>query len=298
MSYFDDYAKHIIETEFHAQEQEEKYVEFMGELKQEILHTLTVFGVVSSRTRLNQLMKKVNSIIDEQIDDYFDDFEGERQEQAHEEGQFLNDFLKAALGVSIALSLSSLANVVLASFNGKDTIQSFRETLKNNLKKTVRNPLVTSLIMRTGASTVNNSVANGFDSILRKSSADVHTMVTGIQRNTQYLVIPKMGTVKVQYVSMLDDKTCSVCGSYSGTIYESEEEAPVVPIHDRCRCYLMPVTERMDEPTYEDWINSLPDSEVYKILGPARYSLWKSGISIKKFSSEGRKLTLKELYSK
>lgn len=40
----------------------------------------------------------------------------------------------------------------------------------------------------------------------------------------------------------------------------------------------------------------MPDSTVYKILGPARYALYKSGIKIKDFSDNGKTLTLKELF--
>lgn len=101
---------------------------------------------------------------------------------------------------------------------------------------------------------------------------------------------------------MLDDRTCVVCGGYSGTVYDDLSKAPAIPIHHRCRCYYMPIissSSDIGKETYEDWFNRQSDSVKYKILGATRYNFYKSGLSdITNFSSKGRKLTLKEMFEK
>lgn len=100
---------------------------------------------------------------------------------------------------------------------------------------------------------------------------------------------------------MLDSSTCIVCGNLDGTIYENIEDAPFIPVHDHCRCFLQPLVEGQEYPseTYSTWLSKQSEAEQRKILGKTRYEMYKQGLPIKRFVNDGmtEKLTLDEIYS-
>jgi hypothetical protein len=109
------------------------------------------------------------------------------------------------------------------------------------------------------------------------------------------------------WVAALDWKTCLVCGSLDGHIFdalpgqEGEDVAPEQPIHHACRCVMVPVLKGMEDdytkgaPTYKDWLARQPENRIIDILGPSKYAAYKNGMPIERFVKDGRVLTLKEL---
>lgn len=293
--YFDKYAEHIIDTEFYAQEKEAEFVKFMNKLKKGVLGIMDEYPSVSSKVEANKLYRELEDYVDDEIDYYIEDLKRDREKQADKESDFLSTLLDVMLGINIALSILNRKNALEFPFSKNNTVDTMADNLKENVKRSVRVPLITTRILGSSTSTMKESVSSQIDSIAKKSKSDIHTSVTALQRN---LLLLSMSTAKVkyEYISMLDEKTCGVCASYSGTLYDTLEEAPVLPIHNNCRCYILPVHTYEEQPSYEDWLKRQPDSVVYKILGPSRYALYKSGVSIKKFTSEGRYLTLEELF--
>lgn len=297
MSYYDDFANHIIDTEFYAEAKEVVIESVLEKIKRELVEIINSAGYISNKTKYNQLIKECHSIVEENLSFYFTEEEEERKVQAKKEADFLKELFKDALGITIALSLAGLGKTLLAPFNDKDNIASFKETLSSNIMKSVRTPLLNSYIFGAPTTTVTEQLKIGMDKIKKNAESDIHTLTTSTQRDTQKLLMKNMpSTIKYQYISMLDGRTCTLCGSLSGQIF-SAEEIPDVPLHNRCRCYLLPVENVTDEPSYEEWLKTQLDSTVYKILGKSRYFLFKSGISIKEFSSKGHLLTLNELYN-
>jgi len=88
--------------------------------------------------------------------------------------------------------------------------------------------------------------------------------------------------------------------------------APELPAHHNCRCLYLPEIKGMEgfdddderasvdgpvsaNTTYEDWLKSQPDNVIRDILGPTRYSLYKEGMTISSFVTDGRTLTLRQL---
>ena len=294
--YFDEYAKHIIDTEFYAQQMEEEFTVFLEELKDKIKSIMHRHEKIPSKKVYNEVKKECEEIIDEQIDDYFDELEEKQQEQSEKERKFLDKLFGAAFGIALADSIIKNRKILMLPYNRTDTNETFRENLKQNMKKSVKTPLISAYVFGSTASSTEESFESAVSRINKNGKSDIHTSVTSVQRNTQKVLLLGNKKIKYQYISMLDEKTCVSCGSYSGNVYDSLEEAPEIPVHNRCRCYYLPVKEKTDEPSYEDWLKSQPDSVAYKILGPSRYALYKAGINISKFTSEGHTLTLEELY--
>jgi hypothetical protein len=118
-----------------------------------------------------------------------------------------------------------------------------------------------------------------------------------------------------RYIGVLDDRQCLVCGSMDQTVFKTLEEMPHLPQHRGCRCVAIPEVKglegfdddderaSMDGPvpastSYADWL-AKQDPEVQRdILGPTRYSLYKEGMPITSFVSNGEKLNLHQLVEK
>lgn len=295
--YFDEYARHMIDTEFYAQQKEADFADFMKRLRNRVHSVLMDHLAISSKSDYKKVAQMCDEIIEDEVDDYIDELNEERQEQSEKERSYLDKLFKAALGLSLVSSLLSQKKLMEAPYNSIDTVESFGETLKANAKKAVRTPLMSSYIFGASTATTAGAIEDSLKRLEKGGKSDVHTIISSTQRNVTRLLVPKRDEVHWQYVSMLDDKTCTVCAANSGKTFRYITDVTPVPIHNRCRCYYLPVTRVEDEPTYEEWLKAQPDSIQYKILGPSRYMLFKSGISITKFTSDGHKLTLEELYN-
>ena len=293
MSWYDDYAEHMINTEMYASEREIYLQKIMSKIKKHILPSVPLAGEVSSKGVLKEFEDYVSEISEDELDSFEKHNEQERNEYAKKESRLLKDMLKAVFGITLGITSLALAKALSAPF-GKHTFQTFSKQLKSDVKESFVVPVRAAYSFGENAGDVKAVAEKRFEIVSKHALSDIRTSVTALQRNIQRNAVSNR--LKYQYVSMLDDKTCLSCGGLSGNVYNSMEEAPILPLHNRCRCYYLPIIEPVENMTYEEWISSLPDSTVYKILGPARYALYKSGIKIKDFSDNGKTLTLKELF--
>jgi SPP1 gp7 family putative phage head morphogenesis protein len=168
---------------------------------------------------------------------------------------------------------------------------------------------------------------SGDTSLLSIQAASAERMVRSVvmhTMNTARLELYKANrdVIKaVQYVATLDTKTCPVCGTLDGKVWDLDEQHPNPPMHYNCRCVLAPITkswrelgidkdevppsvrssmngyipETMD---YKEWLAKQSEKTQAEILGPTRLKLYKQGLSIEKMVRNGKPLTIEELRQK
>lgn len=298
--WFDTYAKHMVDTELYAEARARLAVSMLNKMFRELKSIIASYGVIKSRQKQLECERECNECIRRYLSKWRDSEEKKRERHAKKESDWLSDAVKAALGITILSALGKLTRALEAPFCNYDNFDGMVKSIEDRIKKAVRTPLLSSRIF--GAST--DSVSGSLDASFRKISAEldsgVRTSVTALQRNVQQLLLEDKRKLRFVYVSMLDSSVCAVCAGYSGNVYEDISKAPGVPVHFRCRCYYMPVlssSKPEKNETYQDWFDRQPDSVKYRILGPTRYNFYKSGLTdVKRFTSDGRKLTLKELF--
>lgn len=296
MDYFDSFANHIIDTEFYAQGKETQSQNKLEELKRNLNGVILSYSTIHSKNTYNELVSFCKQRIDDFFVTYKQDLKNDIKEQSKKESEYIKNFLKLALGISISLYVST-SKVLLAPFNSLDNLDSFITSLKSSFYKATTKPIMNSYIFGTSTYSTSQDFENATDKIIKEASSNVHTLFTSVQRTTQDLLLLNTKDIKFQYISMLDEKTCKVCGAYSGEIFDSLKNAPKLPIHNRCRCYYLPITDvGSSNPTYTEWFAQQADSTQFKILGKTRYFLYKSGVDISRFSSDGHSLTLEELF--
>lgn len=122
---------------------------------------------------------------------------------------------------------------------------------------------------------------------------------------------------RVQWMATLDKRTCLLCGSKDGKLFPVNE-APVLPAHPQCRCFLAPVVASWrqmgipgDRATpeirrlfdgqpaprqhYQTWLREQPATTQRQVLGRTRYDAYKQdGAALDDFSTDRRVLTVAE----
>ena len=301
--WFDEYTQHMVDTELYAEARAVLAEEMLTKLNKELQSVISSYGTIKSKALENECMRECDERIEKYLDEWKNEEEKERQAQAENESSWLSNTLKAALGVAVVASALKIKKALETPFSEADTFGTFSEGLKTKVQKSIRTPLLSARIFGSSGSTVAESLDSAMTRLKRETKANMRTAVTSVQRNVQRQLLTDNRKLRFRYISMLDDSTCMVCGSYSGTVYEDLSEGPDIPVHIRCRCFYQPILSSSegngDIESYQEWFDRQPDSVQYKIIGPTRYAFYKSGITnIRTFTSEGRKLTLDELFEK
>tara|TARA_R100001143_G_scaffold62940_1_gene67667 strand:+ start:2386 stop:3240 length:855 start_codon:yes stop_codon:yes gene_type:complete len=123
----------------------------------------------------------------------------------------------------------------------------------------------------------------------------------------------------VQWVATLDDRTCPICGSLDGQVFDIKE-GPRPPAHIRCRCTIVYITKSFRELgldrdelplstrasmdgqvpqslTYPKWLKQQSARVQDEALGPTRGRLFRQGkVTIDRFVDDQRQvISVKEL---
>ena len=112
---------------------------------------------------------------------------------------------------------------------------------------------------------------------------------------------------KYEWLSVLDARTCLVCGELDGKLFESIEDAPSIPVHRGCRCILVPYFNIKgdtraskngyvkDKITFDGWLRKQDEKTQKEVLGITRYNMFKDGKKISQFVDNGRVIPLDRL---
>lgn len=113
----------------------------------------------------------------------------------------------------------------------------------------------------------------------------------------------------IQQLSVLDDRTTTVCRSYAFAKW-TLDFVPIPPTvlpynggpprHFNCRSLIIEILKNeatVDSPTFADWLNRQTQAAQDRILGPGRAQMWRSGrITLAQLvSGDGSPLTLAQL---
>ncbi len=81
------------------------------------------------------------------------------------------------------------------------------------------------------------------EKVLKRFGLDESTAIGSLSR---YKIFRELGITKYQFYTVPDERRCEICGSMHGTIFPiSAYEVGVTasPIHNRCRCWEIPILE-------------------------------------------------------
>lgn len=126
---------------------------------------------------------------------------------------------------------SHVSKILADSFIKKDSNKVIAKKISDVITGT-KNTKLTKLLGKYVA------IKNRAEILVRTETTRIHHLAT-IQeyRNAEVESVAVLG----EFATMKDDKVCSICAGFDGTILTLEEAETLIPIHALCRCMVLPV---------------------------------------------------------
>jgi len=274
------------------------------------------------------LLKEIDSIIDTAITKIQPSLFESFQALGEYETQYATKLLDSSTVVSVTIGAGLEPAVITAMlakskmYLGDDkgqTIDDLIATFAKAVKKDIKSVITTGLTAGDTTDVIaKNMIALNKTRTIDQARAVVLSVASHVSNESM------MATWKpythlfegLEYISVLDNRTTSLCISRSGNVYEFSK-APSVPAHYRCRSRLSPklkkeydlFTESTQSSqfgqvpaswTYNDWLKRQSAAVQDEVLGKARGLAYrKSGVPIDKFiDRKGVFYSLQELKAK
>ena len=296
--YINDCIEHDILFEMFGNELYEQSREDYIGMCDTISEYLLGFDSFASKSSTNKFLSFTYLQIEDFIKDMRTKLTDTSVEIAEKESGFIKKELLAVFGITLFIPKKITKVIPLAPYSESNSIETYLTSLENKVKSVYKNAVMSSYVMGTSKEDVSKTVNTSVETIQKNLETETKNIATGLQRQTRNYVFLKN---KMTYVwnSILDSSTCLVCGEMHGKRFSNITGVPMLPpVHLNCRCSLIgvPADVEVEIPSYSQWLSEQDDETQLKILGKARYTLYKNGTDVTHFVNNGKKLTLKEIY--
>ncbi len=286
--------RHYIDLEYYANGVDEDMQILLEELGSECDRLIDSQNSYST--------KDTYSFVYRAIKEKVESFEKKLEERMEKEAENIknkeSEFLSVIYGTAITIGTIALAKILFAPMDGRDTLKSFVERTKKNILRTYDTALRSGYLFGKSSSDVKNQTKTSMTQISRGMGSAIKTAIPSFAKTTDKIIFLE-NNLEVVWCATLDGRTCLTCGALHGKHFTSVSAAPANPLHNLCRCILLPSKlAPKNMPTYEEYIDSLSDDEQLHILGRSRYEWHKQGVHLEQFVNNGKKLTVEEIDKK
>lgn len=291
----DEYILHLTELALYSNTLIDDVVELSNKRLEDLEKIVLEYGTVRTKRRYQELL----NILDEGSPLF-----------TEEVSDILSDTIKNVVAMQVPWVASMVAPIYkgkvkepsnlidkinLASYDGKISIQDYPTTLSSRLLSTAQGSAKSLFVFSLASDLAASYIKESQPSITRGIQADIPTITDAIARTTEQLMYGDMASVKqLVWVATLDGRTCIVCASCHGRVYD-KSNVPMLPVHHRCRCFVTPYKDGYTPPSYTEWLARQTEETQKKILGKTRFELYKGGMKLDRFVSNNRKLRLEEI---
>lgn len=290
---YSDYIRHQADAEYFGNWIIAEFKNLYEDVFKEILAEINSIPLVSSKEKLLLLQECIESALSSLEKTAEKKLDENVKQIVETEKNWLISFMAKA-GVSYTVSKSLLENVKFMPIAEKNSYKDIVPQANSRIVKTTSNTLKVAYLTKEPTGNTAERLERQYERYKDYIETDLMTMNSAVFRNTDYQIF-KENSQTVRYSSVLDFRTCLNCASNSGVLYKITE-APLLPVHERCRCFLVPAEINESGITgFSDWIESLSDTDKRKYLGKGRYELYKKGVQPSSFVNDGRIIPLSEL---
>lgn len=296
--YVDNYISHIISMTEYGNWFALKIKEFVETAKSEC--DKIIYGHKCATT------KKVCNICQSEVDEVLTDLEDkvtslikdEVMKLSEEEKSWLEEYVSGPLGLNFNFPDKASKLLLLIPIASAGVVGQYGKTLSDRLRNIYEQEIMSSYVSGIPFEELNYEAR--FNTFYRGLEAESETLGSSLSEQYDRIVYTSNEKRIKGYIwqSLLDSHTCLLCGEMSGQKFDNISKIPIYPMHERCRCSLIPYTEDIEDvipETYSEWFESQSDKEKYQILGKSRYKLYKDGMAIKQFVNNGKITPLKDL---
>lgn len=184
-----------------------------------------------ARHYYKQALKDIEDVIDKEVEDKYDEDNLKGILETFIVAKGINYAYPQELQRRLEYYNSQMINSSMATINKK------AQTLEQDyINKNYRNIVSSTL---NGASP---EIAETLR-VQKKSICNfIDNVAVFVASETALQVFKENGITKVLWVAEEDDRTCTICLDYNGTVYNIDE-APTIPVHLSCRCHIEPLKE-------------------------------------------------------
>ena len=154
-------------------------------------------------------------------------------------------------------SATSLSRVVENSLSSGRTVQQWFDKVADDdaarIETVVRQGVSSGWTINQIADNITGTAENGykdgvFNTTRREAVNMARTVCNGVANSAKLAFYQANDDVitGVEILATLDGRTCPVCASLDRKRYKMDEQAPSLPLHNMCRCVLLPVTPASD----------------------------------------------------
>lgn len=266
-------------------------------------------GSKKSPAHINAVLRQVKKNINQTFDEIGPELKGKLASLGEYESKYAGTFLATVTSQAseemVLLSRSTLTSMVTNNpFDGKilsewitDQSDSMRRSVWQQIRLGVgQGDDVGQMVKRVKG--LGPGAEGAFVLNRRQTEAMVRTAVNHTSNEAFRLTFSENKVEKYQISAVLDSRTSKTCAGLDGKIFSMDDPNRLIPpFHPNCRTIIVPVLDNEPfESNYDDWLKRQDKDTQNKVLGPARFKLWKSGEPLGNFiDSEGHVLSLSQL---
>lgn len=270
--------------------------------KQAVAHLSTLKGLIKAEldeaskaknwnaaAKLRKTMHNLDKLVEAQYSIMSDDLKKELSDLFYYQSEWTTKLLGADFGYAVLTENTVRALIEDDPFDGKilsEWIAEQRLGTQTKIKQAVRVGVMNGLPAKDIVNALVNDPSSPFVGTKRNAEILVRTAAAHVSSQADIRSFKEAGYETYQLSAVLDTRTTKLCAALDGKVYRMSDPAKKVPpFHPGCRTTMIAVFDG-DEPfgdTYETWLSKQSEASQLKVLGTARYKMWKAGAALENF---------------
>ena len=270
--------------------------------KQAVAHLSTLKGLIKAEldeaskaknwnaaAKLRKTMHNLDKLVEAQYSIMSDDLKKELSDLFYYQSEWTTKLLGADFGYEVLTENTVRALIENDPFDGKILSEWVAEQqlgTQTKIKQAVRVGVMNGLPAKDIVNALVNDPSSPFVGTKRNAEILVRTAAAHVSSQADIRSFKEAGYETYQLSAVLDTRTTKLCAALDGKVYRMSDPAKKVPpFHPGCRTTMIAVFDG-DEPfgdTYETWLSKQSEASQIKVLGTARYKMWKAGAALESF---------------
>lgn len=239
--------------------------------------------------KLRKTLYNLDKLVEAQYSVMSEDLKKELSDLFYYQSEWTKKLLGADVGYAVLTENTVRGLIESDPFDGKILSEWMAEQqlgTQTKIKQAVRVGIMNGLPAKDIAHALVNDPSSPFVGTRRNAEILVRTAAAHVSSQADIRSFKEAGYESYQLSAVLDTRTTKLCAALDGKVYKmSDSGKKVPPFHPGCRATMIAIFDG-DEPfgdTYETWLGKQSEAAQLKVLGPARFKMWKAGAPLESF---------------
>lgn len=224
------------------------------EIMEFVISSQKKFGAVGIDAATNKkfeiIKKRIEQLLNQAYSQSLEGIQSEAKSLAENDAKWAGSLTKAFSGGAVQqIGKRSVENIAkYGRFNGVTLAEMFNSMAVSDADRIFKT-VAGNIKSGSSPQSIQKAVKKTFDVCDYYAKSMGLTCANGIANDAKLEVYSKNSDVvkKILIFNTLDGRTCPTCASFGGKIYDADaKDLPALPLHIRCRCVYLPVTDLTD----------------------------------------------------